>query len=68
MAKEGGAKTVIGGKKDISQQYCGIVGAQAISPPWTLKPKYTRHFFPAFWHADSTFVDYALEEQYPCPS
>jgi hypothetical protein len=30
MAKEEGSKTVvIGGKKDVSQQYCGTVGGQS---------------------------------------
>lgn len=30
MSKEEGVKTVVvGGKKDVSQQYCGIVGGQS---------------------------------------
>ena len=30
MAKQEGAKTVVyGGKKDVEQQYCGVVGGQS---------------------------------------
>ena len=65
MAKREGATTVVvGGKEDVPQQYCGVVGGQSIRfPTIDTEIKVSQHALDSFFDTETQMPMYPLSTE-----